>query len=204
MTPRIKICGITRPEDAVIAADLGVDAIGLVFYAKSPRKVEIEQANRILAVVPPFMTVVGLFVDPSPFFVQTVLDEVPLDILQFHGNESSELCEDFGHRYIKALRVGADTDINAEMAAFPGASAFLLDTLSDKAPGGTGEAFDWEKVPAGAKKPIILAGGLNPDNVAQAIQAVNPYAVDVSSGVEASKGIKDAQKMAAFVQAVRA
>lgn len=203
MTPKIKICGITRPEDAILASNLGVDAIGLVFYGESSRAVTIDQAQEIAAVVPPFTSLVGLFVDETQYEIQAVLDEVSLDVLQFHGDQSQELCADFGRRYFKAIRIGEDTDIEAEMSDYPDASAFLLDTHSDRAPGGTGESFDWEKVPARPKKPIILAGGLNPDNVAEAIQKTSPYAVDVSSGVEASKGIKDADKLSAFVRAVR-
>ena len=203
MTPKIKICGITRPEDAILASELGVDAIGLVFYGESPRAITIDQARDIVAVVSPFTSIVGLFVDETQYEIQTVLDEVSLDVLQFHGDQSQALCADFGRRYFKAIRIGGDTDIEAEMADYPDASAFLLDTHSDKARGGTGESFDWEKVPARSKKPIILAGGLNPDNVAEAIRKTSPYAVDVSSGVELSKGIKDVEKMTAFVNAVR-
>ena len=203
MTPKIKICGITRPEDAILASNLGVDAIGLVFYGESPRAVTIEQAQDIVAVVSPFTSVVGLFVDETQYEIQTVLDEVSLDVLQFHGDQSQALCADFGRRYFKAIRMGANTNIDAEMGAYPDASAFLLDAHSDKARGGTGEVFDWEKVPAQPKKPIILAGGLNPDNVAEAIRQTSPYAVDVSSGVESSRGIKDADKMTAFVRAVQ-
>jgi phosphoribosylanthranilate isomerase len=203
MSPKIKICGITRLEDAILASNLGVDAIGLVFYGESPRAVTIGQAQEIASVVAPFTSVVGLFVDETQYEIQAVLDEVSLDVLQFHGDQSQELCADFGRRYFKAIRMGSDVDIDAEMADYPDASAFLLDTHSDKARGGTGEAFDWEKVPAQPKKPIILAGGLNPDNVAGAIRQTSPYAVDVSSGVESSKGIKDAEKMTAFVNAVR-
>ncbi|MDH5191380.1 MAG: phosphoribosylanthranilate isomerase [Gammaproteobacteria bacterium] len=203
MTPKIKICGITRPEDAILASNLGVDAIGLVFYGKSPRAVTIEQASEIASVVAPFTSLVGLFVDEDQYEIQAVLDEVSLDVLQFHGDQPQTLCADFGRRYFKAIRIGADTNIDAEMANYPDASAFLLDSHSDKAPGGTGETFDWEKVPATAKKPIILAGGLDPDNVASAIRQISPYAVDVSSGVESSRGIKDADKMTAFVRAVR-
>ncbi|MDH5435389.1 MAG: phosphoribosylanthranilate isomerase [Gammaproteobacteria bacterium] len=203
MIPKIKICGITRPEDAILASNLGVDAIGLVFYGGSPRAVTIEQAQAITAVLPPFISLVGLFVDESQYEIQAVLDEVSLDVLQFHGDQTQAFCSDFGRRYFKALRIGANTNIEQEMNDYTDTSAFLLDSHSEKARGGTGEAFDWEKVPAKTKKPIILAGGLNPDNVAAAIQQTSPYAVDVSSGVESSKGIKDAEKMAAFVRAVQ-
>lgn len=200
---RSKICGITRVEDARAAAALGADAIGLVFYAKSPRAVTVEQARSIIAALPPFVTTVGLFVDIARDELQQILARVPLDLLQFHGNESAEQCEGFGRPYIKALRVKAGDDIVARVHGYPGASGILLDTYVEGLPGGTGEAFDWSLVPQELGKPVILAGGLHADNVAEAVARVRPYAVDVSGGVEASKGIKDAQKIAAFIQAAR-
>lgn len=199
---RSKICGITRVEDAMAAVEAGVDAIGLVFYAKSPRAVDIEQAKAIVAALPPFVTSVGLFVDMPRETLQALLREVPLDLLQFHGDESPADCEGFARPYIKALRVRADQDVTMMMAPYVGASGILLDTFVEGVPGGTGASFDWSLVPRAAGKPIILAGGLTPDNVAQAIAQVRPYAVDVSGGVEVAKGIKDAGRIKAFLQAV--
>ncbi|MQA53390.1 phosphoribosylanthranilate isomerase [Pseudomonas piscis] len=200
---RSKICGITRIEDALAAVAAGADAIGLVFYAKSPRAVNVQQARAIIAALPPFVTTVGLFVNASRCELGEILDAVPLDLLQFHGDESAAACEGYHRPYIKALRVKAGDDIAAACQAFPGASGILLDTYVEGVPGGTGEAFDWSLVPQGLSKPIILAGGLSADNVALAIAQVRPYAVDVSGGVEQSKGIKDPARIQAFMQAVR-
>lgn len=201
---RSKICGITRVEDALAAVEAGADAIGLVFYAKSPRAVTVQQARSIINAMPPFVTTVGLFVDASRCELGEILDAVSLDLLQFHGDESPESCEGYHRPYIKALRVKPGDDIAAQVALYKNASGVLLDTYVPGIPGGTGEAFDWELVPEGLSKPIILAGGLTAENVAQAVARVRPYAVDVSGGVEAAKGIKDAQKIRAFMQAVRA
>ncbi|MFI8747709.1 phosphoribosylanthranilate isomerase [Pseudomonas sp. NPDC077186] len=200
---RSKICGITRIEDALAAVAAGADAIGLVFYAKSPRAVSVEQAAAILQTLPPFVTSVGLFVDMPRAELQTLLQRLPLDLLQFHGDESPVDCEGHGRPYIKALRVRPGEDVAAAMAPYAGARGILLDTFVEGVPGGTGATFDWALVPRQAAKSIILAGGLEADNVAAAIRQVRPYAVDVSGGVEASKGIKDAGKIRAFVQAVR-
>lgn len=200
---RSKICGITRIEDALAAVAAGADAIGLVFYAKSPRAVNVQQARAIIAALPPFVTSVGLFVNASRCELGEILDAVPLDLLQFHGDESAADCEGYHRPYIKALRVKAGDDIAAASLAYPRASGMLLDTYVEGVPGGTGEAFDWSLVPQGLSKPIILAGGLTPDNVAAAIARVRPYAVDVSGGVEQGKGIKDPAKIQAFMQAVR-
>lgn len=200
---RSKICGITRIEDALAAVAAGADAIGLVFYAKSPRAVNVQQARAIIAALPPFVTSVGLFVNASRCELGEILDAVPLDLLQFHGDESAADCEGYHRPYIKALRVKAGDDIAAACLAYPRASGILLDTYVEGVPGGTGEAFDWSLVPQGLSKPIILAGGLTPDNVAAAIARVRPYAVDVSGGVEQGKGIKDPAKIQAFMQAVR-
>ncbi|WAJ35809.1 phosphoribosylanthranilate isomerase [Pseudomonas sp. GOM7] len=202
MRVRSKICGITRVEDALAAVEAGADAIGLVFYAKSPRAVSVEQAQAIVAALPPFVTSVGLFVDMPREELQAVLAQVPLDLLQFHGEESPADCEGHGRPYIKALRVRSGGDVAALLAPYAGARGILLDTFVEGVPGGTGAAFDWSLVPCEAGKPIILAGGLTADNVAQAIAQVRPYAVDVSGGVEAAKGIKDAGKIHAFLQAV--
>ena len=200
---RSKICGITRIEDALAAVAAGADAIGLVFYAKSPRAVNVQQARAIIAALPPFVTTVGLFVNASRCELGEILDAVPLDLLQFHGDESAADCEGYHRPYIKALRVKAGDDIAAACLAYPRASGILLDTYVEGVPGGTGEAFDWSLVPQGLSKPIILAGGLTPDNVSAAIARVRPYAVDVSGGVEQGKGIKDPAKIQAFMQAVR-
>lgn len=200
---RVKICGITRVEDALAAAAAGADAIGLVFYAKSPRAVDIEQAREILAALPPFVTSVGLFVDAERSELERILASVPLDLLQFHGDESVQQCEAFGRPYIKALRVKAGDDIAAQAARYPSAQGILLDAYVEGVPGGTGEAFDWSLIPQMLSKPLILAGGLRPDNVAEAVSRVRPYAVDVSGGVEASKGVKDVEKVGAFIRAAR-
>ncbi|WP_372874267.1 phosphoribosylanthranilate isomerase [Pseudomonas sp.] len=200
---RSKICGITRLEDALAAVDAGADAIGLVFYAKSPRAVTVQQAQAIVAALPPFVTTVGLFVDCQRSELNAILDAVPLDLLQFHGDESPAACEGFHRPYIKALRVRPGDDIAARIGLYGSAAGVLLDTFVPGVPGGTGEAFDWSLVPQGLTVPIILAGGLTPENVRAAIEQVRPYAVDVSGGVEASKGVKDSDKIHAFVRAVR-
>lgn len=200
---RSKICGITRIEDALAAADAGADAIGLVFYAKSPRAVDVHQARAIIAALPPFVTTVGLFVNASRCELNEILEAVPLDLLQFHGDEIPSDCVGFNRPYIKALRVRPGDDLEAACQHYAGASGILLDTFVAGVPGGTGEAFDWSLVPAQLSKPIILAGGLSANNVAQAIAQVQPYAVDVSGGVEQAKGIKDATRIEAFMRAVR-
>ncbi len=201
---RSKICGITRVEDALVAAEAGADAIGLVFYGKSPRAVSVQQARAIVAALPPFVTTVGLFVNASRCELNEILDAVPLDALQFHGDEQPADCEGFHRRWYKALRVKAGDDIRAQAARYVGASAILLDTFVAGVPGGTGEVFDWSLIPADLPKPLILAGGLTPGNVGQAIAEVRPFAVDVSGGVELGKGIKDAASVHEFVRQVRA
>ncbi|MEW9902761.1 phosphoribosylanthranilate isomerase [Pseudomonas putida] len=200
---RSKICGITRIEDALAAAEAGADAIGLVFYAKSPRAVEVRQARAIIAELPPFVTTVGLFVNASRCELNEILEVVPLDLLQFHGDETPADCEGYHRPWIKALRVRPGDDLKAACQHYAGARGILLDTYVPGVPGGTGEAFDWSLVPASLSKPIILAGGLSADNVGQAIAQVRPYAVDVSGGVEQAKGIKDAAKIEAFMRAVK-
>lgn len=202
MRTRVKICGITRVEDARQAAQLGADAIGLVFYPPSPRNVTIDQAQEISACLPPFVSRVGLFVDAEPQHIESVLASVPLDLVQFHGAESAEQCQRYGKPYIKAIRMTPGLDLAAAINAHADACGILLDTYSDSVAGGSGEAFDWSRVPAGLEQPLILAGGLDAGNVGAAIAAVHPYAVDVSSGVEQQKGIKDAAKMAAFINEV--
>lgn len=202
MRTRIKICGITRVEDAIFAAEQGVDAIGLVFYPLSPRFVSIAQAKAIADVLPPFVSIVALFVNPTSAEIKQVLTSVPVDLLQFHGDEDEATCVQYGLPYLKAIRVKSGTNLIQYAQDFTSAKALLLDTYSDAAFGGTGKAFDWKVIPKKMPKPIILAGGLNAENVQQAIEQVEPYAVDVSGGVEQSKGIKDPVKIAQFVSAV--
>jgi len=202
MKTRTKICGITRPEDARAAAAAGVDAIGLVFYPKSPRAVTIEQAQAICAVLPPFITVVALFVDAEHFEIEDILAAVPVDLLQFHGSETPSQCNVYATPYIKAIRMRDDADLIEAVRQYDSARGLLVDTFDPNEAGGTGEIFDWDRVPDGLDTPIILAGGLEPGNVGAAIQKLSPYAVDVSSGVEHRKGIKDADKIQAFMKAV--
>jgi phosphoribosylanthranilate isomerase len=199
---RSKICGITRIEDALAAVEAGADAIGFVFSPKSPRAVSVQQARAIIAALPPFISTVGLFVNASRCELNETLDAVPLDMLQFHGDETPEQCEGYHRPFIKALRVQAGDDIAASCRMYSRASGILLDTFVAGVPGGTGETFDWALIPSNLEKPIILAGGLTSANVAQAIAQVRPYAVDVSGGVEKSKGIKDHDKIRAFMSAV--
>lgn len=202
MRTRVKICGFTRVDDAVVAARLGVDAIGLVFYPPSPRYVSITQAAHIVAALPAFTTTVGLFVNAAPNYIIDVLAQVSLDCLQFHGDEAPDECIRYAKPYIKALRVQSDTDIPALAAHYNSARGLLLDAYHPEAPGGTGQVFDWSLLPQTCTLPLILAGGLMPSNAKSAIQQYRPYALDVSSGVEQAKGVKDNAKMAAFLQAV--
>jgi phosphoribosylanthranilate isomerase len=184
------------------AIRLGADAIGLVFYPPSPRVVTVEQAAEIARRLPPFVTVVALFVDAEPEAIQDVLNRVRIDLIQFHGDESPEQCTRYGRPWIKAVRVREDTDLQSLQQKYEGAAALLLDTYHAGKPGGTGTAFDWSIIPAELADSIVLAGGLTPDNVEQAVRQVRPYAVDVSGGVEQDKGIKDADKIAAFIRGV--
>lgn len=200
---RVKICGITRVEDALAAAQAGADAIGLVFYEHSPRHVDIVQAAQLAAALPPFVTSVGLFVNADEAFVREVLANVPLDLLQFHGDESPEYCAQFDRPYLKAIRVKSGVDLLQCAAHFHTAKGLLLDAHVEGIPGGTGATFDWSLIPQALPLPVILSGGLNAENVAAAIEQVRPYAVDVSSGVEVSKGVKDAAKIARFLQEVK-
>ena len=201
---RIKICGITRPEDARAVADSGADAIGLVFYSRSPRAVDIDRAAEIVAALPPFVSSVALFVDASANHIERVLRDVPVDMIQFHGEESPGFCRQFGRPWMKALRVRAGLDIPSLCEQYAEGRAILLDAWKDGVPGGTGLQFDWALAPAALGLPVVLAGGINEHNVARAVATVCPYAVDVSGGVESSPGIKDAVKIADFVAAVRA
>jgi phosphoribosylanthranilate isomerase len=206
MTPiprtRVKICGITRPEDGLMGAALGADAIGLVFYRPSPRFVDVETAQRIIAALPPFITVVGLFMNAEPAAVRAVLESVRLDLLQFHGDEEPDDCAAFGRPYLKAVPMGAGADVRDYEQRFANATGLLLDSHGGQKTGGTGQIFDWARIPAERQKPLILAGGLHPGNVTEAIRQVRPYAVDVSSGVESAKGVKDAALMRAFLRGV--
>ena len=202
MRTRVKICGITRAQDAIDAVQQGADAIGLVFYPPSPRYIAPEQAAEIVKKIPAFVSVVGLFVNASRAEVHRVIEDVPLNLLQFHGDETVAQCEGFGLPYLRAARVRPGVDLLEFASQFPSARALLLDTWTP-AYGGSGESFDWALVPSSCPLPVILSGGLNPENVAAAIAQVKPVAVDVSSGVEVAKGIKDADKIRAFVSAVR-
>lgn len=200
---RIKICGITRPEDAQLAAALGADAIGLVFYSESPRHVTIEQSREITATLPPFVCKTGLFVNPEEEDVRAVLGQVNLDLLQFHGEEDRQMCERYSKPYIKAVRMQKNTDLLQIAKEYQSAGALLVDTFVKGVKGGTGRIFDWSLIPVDVGKPLILAGGLTADNVADAVSKIRPYGVDVSGGVESDKGIKDANKLAEFIQEVR-
>lgn len=202
MRTRVKICGFTRVEDAVLAARFGVDAIGLVFYPPSPRNVTIKQAIEIVSALPAFVSVVALFVDEQEARIRKILEQVPVDCLQFHGDEPPEVCRIYGKRYIKAVRIQEDTDILALSKRYGDADGLLLDAYHPSAKGGTGNRFDWGLIPRRCPLPVILAGGLDITNAKLAIEKVHPYALDVSSGVEAGKGIKDKDKMAAFIAAM--
>jgi len=200
---RVKICGVTRVPDALLAAKLGVYAIGLNFCPQSPRCVELSQALEICRVAPGEMTIVAVFVNAARDEVQQVLDALPVTLLQFHGEENVEFCEEFGVPYVKAMRVGPDTDLLQYAARYRRARALLLDAHIAGQHGGTGRSFDWRLVPQEMPLPIILSGGLNASNVKAAIRFVRPWAVDVASGVESAPGIKDGAKIAAFMQEVR-
>ncbi|VAW84214.1 Phosphoribosylanthranilate isomerase [hydrothermal vent metagenome] len=200
MRVRTKICGITRPEDGVLAAELGVDAIGLVFYSLSPRAVTGLQAREIVAALPPFVSTVGLFVNATETEVRVVLEAVSLDVLQFHGEETPAQCQLYNKPYIKAIRMQAETDISQLCIDYADAAGLLLDAYHPRLHGGTGQPFDWGLFPQHVSKPLILAGGLTPDNIVEAIDQTSPFAVDVSGGVELAKGLKDAAKMAAFIK----
>ena len=203
MTTRIKICGLTRPEDVDAAVAAGADAIGFVFYPRSPRYVPPGQAAALVRRLPPFVLAVGLFVNEQAECIQAILDQVPLNLLQFHGDERPEDCARWGRPWIRAARVRPGLDLLQYAARFSGARALLLDAFVEGY-GGGGHVFDWRLIPPDLSLPVILSGGLTPDNVADAVRRVRPVAVDVSSGVEAGKGIKDHQRMADFVAAVRA
>lgn len=191
-------------EDLRMACDAGADALGFVFYDKSPRNVSIETAAMLVRGLPPFVHSVGLFVDAAPASIETVLASVPLDLLQFHGDETPSECARYGRPFVKAVRVKAGTDLLKCAADFGAARGLLLDAYVPGVPGGTGERFDWSLIPENLPLPVVLSGGLDPDNVAEAVRRVRPWAVDVSSGVEAAKGIKDAAKVARFISQAKA
>ncbi|HTS23076.1 MAG TPA: phosphoribosylanthranilate isomerase [Casimicrobiaceae bacterium] len=215
MRTRVKICGITRPGDGIAAVEAGADAIGLVFWRGTPRCVELEQARSIAAALPAFVNIVGLFVDPAPELVHSVLAAVPLDTLQFHGDEPPALCASFGRGYVKAVPVRPGVDLLQYSARYPEALGLLFDAFQPGGmPGGTGTTFDWTRLPQqltdSMPRRLILSGGLTPQNVAAAVRAVRPWAVDVSSGVEETdaegaprRGIKSAARIAAFIREVR-
>jgi len=211
MGTRIKICGITRLEDGLAAARAGADAIGLNFWAGTPRAVQVPQAQAIVRALPPFISVVGLFVDPTADEVNAIIGAVPLHALQFHGHEPATFCRAFGRPYLKAIAVDASVDLLESVAPYDDAAGLLFDAPPlEGMPGGTGRSFDWSRLPEALPRPLVLSGGLNAGNVARAIRLVRPWAVDVSSGVDASAadgrprpGIKDPAKIAAFVEEVR-
>jgi phosphoribosylanthranilate isomerase len=199
---RIKVCGLTRVEDVHAAAEAGADAIGMVFYPPSPRCLPVSKARALRGAVPPFVTTVALFVNALPGEVMRVIDAVRPDLLQFHGEETPEYCTRFGVPYIKACRVKPGVDLLEYLRAYPDAAGWMADAFVE-AYGGTGTTFDWSLVPAQRDRPLVLSGGLTKDNVAEAIRRVRPWAVDVSSGVEVSKGVKDAARISAFISEVK-
>ena len=199
---RVKICGITRPDHARAAAGLGADAIGLMFYEPSPRYVTRARARAVCAALPPLVSIVAVFVNPEPREVEAVIEDLPVDLLQFHGDEPAELCAKSGKPYVKAVRVRSRDDVVNAAARYPDARALLLDAHHDALWGGTGARFDWNVVPDDVGRPVVLAGGLTPGNVAGAIRRVRPFAVDVSGGVESAPGEKDAGSMERFIKEV--
>lgn len=200
---RVKICGITNIGDARAVIDAGADALGLVFYSASPRAIDIEQARSIALAVGPFITVTGLFVNADPEFVNALLARVPLQLLQFHGDETAAYCESFQRPYMKAIRMRPELDVEAAIAAHPNASGILLDAYRPGIPGGTGETFDWDRVPRHASVPLVLAGGLTSENVAGAVRQTGVYGVDVSGGVESAPGKKDHNQIKSFINNAR-
>ena len=197
--PRVKICGLRQADDAVFAAQAGADAIGLVFYPPSPRAVDIAIAVDIARALPPFVSCVGLFVDATAADIDQILSQVPLSVLQFHGKESAQFCEQFQLPWIKAVRMRPDINLHQQRQCYSRAQGLLLDAYKSGVPGGTGDQFDWHRIPADIAVDVVLAGGIHIDNVQQAIQQVKPWAIDVSGGVESHKGVKDRAKIAAFM-----
>ncbi|MBF6057306.1 phosphoribosylanthranilate isomerase [Thiomicrorhabdus sp. HH1] len=202
MRTRVKICGLTNVADALTACYSGADAIGLVFYPPSPRNVSLETAAEIAAAVPAFVTKTALFVDPDADFVRQVLQQVNIDLLQFHGNESAKFCESFGRPYMKAVAMQEGTDLHGLARDYTRAIGLLLDTYKPGVPGGTGESFNWQWARPPHPMPVILAGGLTAENVVSAIEEVQPWAVDVSGGVEECKGKKSPEKVQKFIKNV--
>jgi len=200
---RVKICGIRDPAHARVAAEAGADAIGFVFYGPSPRYVQADEAAPIAARLPPYVSAVGLFVDASEAEVRAVLERVPLDLLQFQGDEPADFCARFGKPFVRAVRMAKGTDLLEYATRFSAAKALLLDAHAPGIPGGTGRMFDWSDIPPGLRIPLILSGGLTPENVGRAVREVRPWAVDVSSGVESSRGVKDPRKIVEFIRSVR-
>lgn len=200
---RVKICGITNVEDAKAVVNAGAHALGLVFYEASPRAVDLEQARAIAFAAGPFISVTALFVNPPASLVGSVVSRVPVQLLQFHGDETAAFCETFQRPYIKAIRMRPDLDVAAAIAAHPNASGFLLDAYRPGVPGGTGETFDWARVPRDSNVPIVLAGGLTPENVVEAIRKTGVYGVDVSGGVESAPGKKDHNQIKSFITNAR-
>ena len=203
MRTRVKICGITSVGDGLAAARHGADAIGLIFYPPSPRLVTLERAREITASLPAFVARVAVFVNPAAADVEAVIRACRPDLLQFHGEEAADFCRSFGVPYLRALRVRPGVDLLESLSLFGDAAGWLLDAYRQELYGGTGEAFDWELIPRSLPRPLILSGGLDAENVGEAIRRVRPWAVDVSSGVEAAKGVKDERRIAAFMEAVR-
>ena len=200
---KIKICGLTDPENSKQIASLDIHAIGLVFFNESPRAVSIEQANEIIQEIPPFINKVGLFVNANSNFVDQVLNSVNIDTIQFHGDESSSDCSQFQMPFIKAIRMREGTNLLSQAEEFSSASGLLLDSFEEDSYGGTGKSFDWNLIKNNLDLPIILAGGLNKDNVISAIEKTQPYAIDISSGVETEKGIKDIEKTKEIIEIVK-
>lgn len=203
MSCRVKICGITNLDDALHAVAAGADALGFVFYKDSPRYVDPDTANHIVSQLPPFVTPVALFVDAEAALIQHVLAGSVRWVFQFHGTETPQVCEQWQQPYYKAIRMKPGVDIAAQASSYTNALAILLDAYKPGVPGGTGEVFDWQSIPQTLSKPLILAGGLTQDNVAQAVAQVAPYAVDVSGGVERTKGIKDPNKVTQFINGAK-
>ena len=203
MRTRVKVCGITREQDARAAIQHGADALGFVFWRPSARYIAPERAGEIVRGLPAFVTPVGVFVNPTVDEVERAVAAVPTALLQFHGEETPDFCERFGRPYIKAARMRKGLNLLEYFASFRGAAAWMVDTFHESQYGGTGTAFDWELLPRDFLRPLILSGGLTVDNVAEAVRRIRPYAVDVSSGVEKQKGIKDADRIAVFIAGVR-
>jgi phosphoribosylanthranilate isomerase len=203
MSTRVKICGITRIEDALTAIRLGANAIGFIFWDKSARYIDPKEARKIVMALPPFVTVVGVYVNPSSEWVEETCSIAGLNLLQFHGDELPEFCSQFPLPYIKAVRIRSGIDLLQYAAQYSSSNGLLLDSYVEGVPGGTGRTFEWSLIPENLSLPLIVSGGLHPKNVCEAIREAKPWAVDVSSGVEVTKGIKDADKIAAFMTGVR-